>query len=322
MIAVPNQNMVKYTSATIDSNSTYNRFKMFLELRRDEDSPFTIQEMLDTFSICRSGRSFVSRPGDIIVLISRLPDNKSAYSRLMVRKACGLYGLVTFVSGMVLEDEKLMGDYERTYYVINPQKDAKLLRALANMRIMVEQVGVVTREGHSILFANGDIEEVIAEEQGEKTASVPTNSDFAEGYIKGFVSAFEGSEPEVDGNPATALGVFSSYFDIQADVRFFYRGASKSDGLFLFPVSFPHCLPNRRSRAVFKLIKKGMKNGNVSGCIVFNDGDLDKAVSRISNGECAGDYNKQVSEGVWCVLLASRAPIRGGTYLGRLHSLF
>lgn len=322
MIAIPNSNMIKYTSATVVNDSTFKRFKMFLELRRDEDSPFTLQEMLDAYSVCSSGRSFVSRPGDIIVLIFDIPSQKSIYSRLTVRKAEGLYGLISFVPGVVLEDEKLQGNYERTYYVMNPQRDAKLLRLLAGCSVTVEQVGVVTHSGHSLLFADGSTEEITAEEQPEKTAFIPNNGVFAQGYLQGFVSAFEGNEPQVDGDPGKALGVFSAYFDLRADMRFSYRGAEKNDGLFLFPVSAPHSLPNGRARGVYKLLKKQVSKGTVSGCVVFNDGNLSGAVSRLSADAMADNFEKTLADGVWYVLVASRSPIRGGTYIGRLHSLF
>lgn len=322
MIAVPNPNMIKYTSATVENGSTFNRLKMFFELRRDEDSPFTLQEMLDAYSVCSSGRSFVARPGDHIVLVSDIPSKKSVYSRLLVRKANGLYGLLSLVPGMVLADEKLNGDYERIYYVINPQKDSRLLKMLAQGRAIVEQVGVVTHGEHKILLEDGEFEDVTAEEQPEKIAFIPNDGSFARGYIQGFISAFEGGEAHIDGEPAMALGAFSAYFDIRADLKFSYCGARKHDGLFLFPVSSPHCMPNNRARGVYKLLKKYMKKGCVSGCTVFNDGDLSKAASRLSEDGSTGEFGKQVTEGVWYVLLASKSPIRGGIYIGRLHSLF
>lgn len=323
MIAVPNPNTIKYTSATVENGSTFNRLKMFFELRRDEDSPFTLGEMADTYAVCRSGRSFAARPGDHIVLVSNIPVNKSVYSRLLVRKADGLYGLISLVPGMVLESEKLAGDYERTYYVINPQRDAKLVQALARGCAMVEQVGVVTHGGHKILLEDGELEDVTTEEQTERIAFIPNDGAFARGYLQGFVSAFEGSEPQINGEPGRALGVFSAYFDIRADIKLSYRGARKDDGLFLFPVSAPSYLPNRRARSVFNLLKKHVRQGHVSGCVVFNDGDLAKAVSRISADDTlSGDYNRPLAEGVWYVLISSSHPVRGGTYMGRLHSLF
>ncbi len=322
MIAVPNPNMIKYTSATVENGSTFNRLKMFFELRRDEDSPFTLQEMLDAYSVCSSGRSFVARPGDHIVLVSNIPFQKGVYSRLLVRKANGLYGLLSLVPGMVLADEKLQGDYERTYYVINPQKDSRLLQALARGRAIVEQVGVVTHGEHKILLEDGEFEDVTAEEQPEKIASIPNDGSFAKGYVQGFISAFEGGEAQIDGEPAMALGAFSAYFDIRADLGFSYSGARKNDGLFLFTVSAPSGLPNRRARSVYKLLKKYMKKGYVSGCAVFNDGNLSKAVSRISEDGLSGDFDKPLADGVWYVLISSSHPVGGGTYIGRLHSLF
>lgn len=318
MLAVPNPDMIKYTSATVENRSTFNRLKLFFELRRDEESPFTVNEILNTYFVCRTGKSFVSRPGDIIVLISHIPAVKNIFNRLLVRKANGLYALLSLVPGMVLEEEKLSGEYERTYYVMNPQRDSGLLNSLAVCGAGIVQVGVVTRSGYVILRADGETEEVTAAEQPGKKAVISNNGNFSQGYLQGFISAFEGTAPDVQGDPCKAIGAFSAYFDIRSDTLFTYRGAKSNDGLFLFSVSAPSYLPNKRARGVYKILKKHMRKGDITGCAVFNDGNIGAAVSRLCGGEITREFSVPLTNEVWYVLISSAKPVRGGYYLGRI----
>ena len=82
MIAVPNKEQIKYTSATIQESNVYNKLKLFFELRRDDESPFTVEEILNCYFVCRSGKSFAARPGDMIVVLSALPNAKKAQAML------------------------------------------------------------------------------------------------------------------------------------------------------------------------------------------------------------------------------------------------
>ncbi len=318
MIAIPNNEQIKYTSVTIQEESVYKKLKLFFELRRDDESPFSVSEILDCYGNCASGKSFASRPGDIIGILSSVPSGKKASAMLRVRKAVGLYGLLSLVPGMVLEADKLDDDFDRIYYVINPQKDEKLLDRLARENITVSFVGTVVRNGYYIARDNEIIEEVTAEPQAERHARIPRSESFSEGYRMGFLSAFEGKDVSCGDDIAKALGVLSARFDIRSDRSFNYKGASKGNGLFLFTVSARGRNPDRRARLPFKRICSGMKKGIITDCVVFNNGDISAAKCRLSGEEYPEQPEKFLREDVWYVLIASKGPIRGGYYMGRL----
>lgn len=318
MIAVPNNEQIKYTSVTIQEESVYKKLKLFFELRRDDESPFSVSEILDCYGNCASGKSFASRPGDIIGILSSVPSGKKASAMLRVRKAVGLYGLLSLVPGMVLEADKLDDDFDRVYYVINPQKDEKLLDRLARENITVSFVGTVVRNGYYIVRDNEIIEEVTAEPQEERHARIPRSESFSEGYRMGFLSAFEGKDVPCGDDIAKALGVLSARFDIRSDRSFNYNGASKGNALFLFTVSARGRNPDRRARLPFKRICSGMKKGIITDCVVFNNGDISAAKCRLSGEEYPEQPERFLREDVWYVLIASKGPIRGGYYMGRL----
>lgn len=318
MIAVPNKEQIRYTSATIQEESVYRKLKLFFELRRDDESLFTVEEILNCYSVCRFGKSFASRPGDMIVILSAFPNSKKTQAMLKVRKGAGLYGLLSLVPGMALKAEELNQEFDREYYVINPKKDKKLLTKLAYEHIAVTVVGTVIREGYYICRGDEEPEEVTAEEQQENCARIPRTYSFSEGYLMGAKAAFEGKCEPVDGDVAKALGMFSAFFDIRCDGTFNYKGARSGDGLFLFAISSRGKNPDRRARLPYKRISKGMKKGTVSDCVIFNDGDLSAAKCRLSGEAYPEQPERALRENVWFALVASSAPIRGGHYLGRL----
>ena len=178
MIAVPNKEQIRYTSATIQEESVYRKLELFFELRRDDESPFTVEEILNCYSVCRFGKSFAARPGDMIVLLSGVPNAKKAQAMLKVRKGTGLYGLLSLVPGMALKGEDLNEEFDREYYVISPQKDKKLLTCLAYERINVTVVGTVMREGYYICRGDEEPEEVVLEEQQENCARIEASAVF------------------------------------------------------------------------------------------------------------------------------------------------
>lgn len=316
MIALPNRNQIKYTSATVQDDKTFKRLKLFFELRRDDEAPFSAEEIVDAYGICKSGKSFASRPGDLIFLLSHLPCGKKANALLQVRKAVGIYGLVSLVPGMVLEADKLDGDFDRVYYVASPEKDEKLFDLLAREVITVKYVGTVVRNGYYIASEGELIDEVTAEEQQENHVRIPRDKSFEQGFEAGLKAAFEGGNAEADGNIAKALGIFSAMFDIRCDRTFTYSGAKKGDGLFLFTLSTRGRLPDRRARLPYKRISKYIQNG-ITGCVIFNDGNITQAKTRLL-GEEMPDEERPLREGVWYALISSRRPLRGGYYMGRL----
>lgn len=318
MIAVPNNEQKKYTSATVQEDRVYKRLKLFFELRRDDESPFTVEEILKCYSVCRHGKSFAARPGDMIVVLPSLPNAKKARAMLEVRKGAGLYGLMSLVPGMALKAEELGEDFERDYYVINPLKDKKLLTYLAFERIAVTVVGAVIKNGYYICRGDEEPEAVTAAEQQENCARLPKTYAFDEGYLMGAKAAFEGERLSCGDDVAKALGVFSAFFDIRCDGTFTYRGAQKGDGLFLFAISSRGRNPDRRARLPYKRISKGMKKDTVTGCVIFNDGDISAAKCRLSGEAYPEQPERPLRENVWFALVASKSPMRGGHYLGRL----
>lgn len=318
MIAYPNKDQIKYTSATVQDEKTFKKFKLFLDLRRDDESPFSTEEITDAYAVCKNGKSFASRPGDIIFLLSHLPCSKKASGLLRVRKAVGLYGLVSLVPGMVLESDKLEGDFDRVYYVASPGKDEKLFDLLAREVITVKYVGTVVRNGHYIASEGEIIDEVTLAEQSENGARIPMDRSFEAGYIEGLKYAFEGVPAQADGNVGKALGIFSAMFDAHCDRGFTYSGAKKGDGLILFTISTRGRLPDRRARLPYKRISKSILSGTVTGCVTFNDGNITEAKRRLFPEEVYETEDRPLREGVWYVLVASRRPLRGGYYMGRL----
>lgn len=318
MIAVPNKEQIKYTSATIQESNVYNKLKLFFELRRDDESPFTVEEILNCYFVCRSGKSFAARPGDMIVVLSALPNAKKAQAMLRVRKGVGLYGLVSLVPGMALKGEELNEEFEREYYVINPKKDKKLLKHLALERIVATIVGTVIREGYFICRGDEEPEEITVSEQQENCARIPRTYSFTQGYLMGAKAAFEGKWEPCGDDVGMALGMFSAFFDIRCNGIFTYSGAQKGNGLFLFAISSRGRNPDRRGRLAYKRISKGMKKGTVTDCVIFNDGDISAAKCRLSGEEYPEQPERFLKEGTWYALIASGGPIRGGYYLGRL----
>ncbi len=317
MIALPNQNQIKYTSATVQDDKTFRKLKLFFELRRDDESPFSAEEIVNAYGICKNGKSFASRPGDVIFVLSHLPCGKKANALLRVRKAVGLYGLVSLVPGMLLESDKLDGDFDRVYYVANPERDEKLFDRLAREAVTVKYVGTVVRNGYYIASEGEIIDEVTLAEQSENEVRIPHDKSFEQGFEAGLREAFEGVPAEADGNIAKALGIFSAMFDIRCDRCFTYSGAKKGDGVFLFTISTRGRLPDRRARLPYKRICKSMQNGGITGCVVFNDGNITAAKSRLLGEEIA-EEERQLREGVWYVLVSSNRPLRGGYYMGKL----
>ena len=318
MIAVPNKEQIKYTSATIQDERVYKKLKLFFELRRDEESPFTVEEILNCYSVCRFGKSFASCPGDMIVILSAFPNKKKAQAMLKVRKGSGLYGLCSLVSGFALKGEALGEDFDKEYYVINPRKDKKLLTYLAFERITVTVVGTVLREGYYICRGDEEPEEVTASEQQENCARIPGTYSFDQGYLMGAKAAFEGKWESCGDDVGVALGMLSAFFDIRCDGTFTYSGAQKGNALFLFAVSARGKNPDRRARPAFKRISDGMKKGIITDCVMFNDGDISAAKCRLSGEAYPEQPERFFREDIWYALVASKGPIRGGHYLGRL----
>lgn len=317
MKAIPNKKQIEYTSASVQDNGTYRYLELFFELRRDDESPFTALELEECYGISRSFKTFAPRAGDLVVILSQLPARKKAYDLLAVRKACGLYGIARFLPGVILYDEKLVGDYERDYYIINPQKDGRLLDMLASECITVTHVGIVTRNGYSIVSAENVAEPIEIEEQDGKEAVVPRKGQFEEGYIRAIKGAFEGTKVTSDGDIGIALGIFAAQLNTKCYRSFTYKAPAKGDGLFVFPISALGRLPDKRAKSVFKRISKGAFAGSISGCVVFNDGDLSAAINRIYSEE-ATDEQRHLRNGIWYALIASKRPVRGGYYLGRI----
>ena len=117
MIATPNRDQIKYTSATVQDERIFKKLKLFFELRRDDESPFSAEEIVNAYGICKNGKSFASRPGDVIFLLSANPVGKKAAAMLRVRKAVGLYGLVSLVPGMILTVEPMINAGKRDIFV-------------------------------------------------------------------------------------------------------------------------------------------------------------------------------------------------------------
>lgn len=317
MIATPNRDQIKYTSATVQDERIFKKLKLFFELRRDDESPFSAEEIVNAYGICKNGKSFASRPGDVIFLLSASPVGKKAAAMLRVRKAVGLYGLVSLVPGMILEADKLGGDYDRVYYVASRERDGRLFDRLARESIGVRYVGTVVRKGHYIASEGEIIDEITVEEQQENEVRIPLDKNYEQGYIAGLMEAFEGVPAEPNGNIGYALGIFSAMFDIRCDRSFTYSGAKKGDGLFLFTISSRGGLSDKRARLPYKRISKGIQNGGVTGCVVFNDGNVTAAKSRLIGEEVPEE--RPFREGVWYVLVSSSRPLRGGYYLGRIQ---
>lgn len=316
MNITPKKDQIEYSSVKVENNATFKWLEMFFELRRDDDSPFTCEEIINTYRRCRSKRSFVARPGDSVVLITAMPESQKLCEQLFLRKASGLYGLVKLVTGLLLFSEALEGDYDREYYVISPQRDAKLCRQLALERVALTVVGCVARSGYFIA-ENGVATEEITFQTETLEAEVMDDGSFEDGYLQGISYAFGGPKPDSDGNVGKALGIFAAMYNTGFCGEYSLTTLPKGNFIYVFVISSANKLPDRRVVRACSGVFNAYNKRQISGTMLMNDGNLANAVSTLT-GACVPEGSLPTLEaGVWHVVVSAYRPIRGGRLVAR-----
>ncbi len=319
MLVRPTPEQQKIYGFSTEDTAAFNWFNRFLGFRDDETAPFSCEEIISVYPICRCGKTFAPRAGDKIIVLEKLPRSIKVSAMLRVRHCSGLYGLMCRLKGFVITDRTVFEVMPEDFYIINPHSDAKLLELLDKEKITCSCVGYVAVEGCFILMPDGEYEPLEIEPVQPKTVQTSADSSFVRGYIAGMRMAFEGKEETAYGNVNSALGVFSAFYNIRYKGNFSYSGAEIGDALFLYRLSESDNLPAKGARSFYKQLCRSMrKNVNITGCVLFSNGDLLSAArTLLGDDEYIAPFPR-LQEDVFYALVASKKPMRNGHYLGKL----
>lgn len=316
MIAKVLPTQQKYCEVSSESGLPFTELKKFFKLRGDSVSCFTPDELMNGYADSRSGFSYAPRAGDIIVLIHSVPASKPVIRCLRARRAVGLNALMNFVPGAVIDPIPLDGDYDRVFFVLNPDKDRKLMSRLASYGSVIGRVGTVTRSGVAFIAGEEEPEQVFAEENIPAAAVIEGSDGFINGYCDACRAAFEGGQVSYSGDLGYAVGVFSARNYMRCELPVSYTGAAPGDRLYAVNIPLLGGFP---APAYLKKLYKNyfpfMRNGTVRGCGVSFCGDMTEAAARAAGRNSFSLSAGLAQNGGFTAVFASRTPLRG-RYIG------
>ncbi len=188
----------KIGRVSIDHPSIIKAFREFTDNSGEEMKFFRLLDLLSyNESICKGSFSY-GNPGDFILCLSKMPQDKKLIEAVFASSVNGLYELIDRTNGFALDlsafpDQNIETLLGKRFVFADKKRTDKLIRKAAAVGITVHFFGIVTEDKRIVITRNGigevDMDkDLLLREKENETHSVALGKECFEEYKKGFLS--------------------------------------------------------------------------------------------------------------------------------------